>query len=96
MPWGRITEEELKKVQSADLVGVNARNLHDFSTSLEHSASLIRIADFGKPIIAESAVSTPDDMRFLKSAGANGFLIGESLMRASAPGIKLKELLACF
>lgn len=90
------TEQELEIVQTADLIGINARNLRDFSTSLTGSAALIAKADLGKPVIAESAVKTAEDIRFLQAAGAKGFLIGETLMRAPSPAEKLKELLSCF
>ena len=70
-------------------------NIKTFSTSLESSAALIaKLKTGGKPVIAESAVRTPDDIRMLHEAGASGFLIGETLMRAAEPGAKLKELLA--
>ena len=88
-------ESELELAASADLAGVNARDLKNFSTSLELSAGLIaKLKDSGKPVIAESAVRTRDDIRMLHDAGASGFLIGETLMRAADPGVKLKELLA--
>jgi len=88
-------ESELEVAASADLVGVNARDLKTFSTSLESSAALIaKLGTCGKPVVAESAVRTRDDIRMLHAAGASGFLIGETLMRAAEPGAKLKELLA--
>ena len=91
------TESELELASSADLVGVNARDLKTFSTSLERSAELIsKLKSRGKPVVAESAVRTGEDIRMLHNAGASGFLIGETLMRADAPGAKLKELLQCF
>lgn len=90
------TESELELAASADLVGVNARDLKTFSTSLERSAELIsKLKDCGKPVVAESAVRTNEDILMLQSAGATGFLIGETLMRAADPGAKLKELLQC-
>lgn len=89
------TEPELELAAAADLVGVNARDLKTFSTSLESSAALIaKLGTCGKPVVAESAVRTPEDIRMLQAAGASGFLIGETLMRADNPGAKLKELLA--
>ena len=89
------TESELDLVVAADLVGVNARDLKTFSTSLESSAALIaKLGRCGRPVVAESAVRTGEDIRMLHAAGASGFLIGETLMRASEPGAKLKELLA--
>lgn len=90
------TESELEVASAADLVGVNARDLKTFSTSLERSAELIaKLKSCGKPVIAESAVRTHEDIRMLQNAGATGFLIGETLMRATDPGAKLKELLQC-
>ena len=90
------TESELEVASTADLVGVNARDLKTFSTSLERSAELIAtLKSCGKPVIAESAVRTHEDILMLQNAGATGFLIGETLMRASDPGAKLKELLQC-
>ena len=90
------TESELAIASSADLVGVNARDLKTFSTSLERSATLIAmLKSCGKPVVAESAVRTREDIAMLRAAGASGFLIGETLMRAADPGTKLKELLQC-
>ncbi len=90
------TESELEVASTADLVGVNARDLKTFSTSLESSAALIaKLKGCGKPVIAESAVRTHEDILMLRNAGASGFLIGETLMRAADPGEKLKELLQC-
>ena len=86
-------EEELAIVEDADLLGVNARDLRTFSTSLEHSAKLIRLAAGAKPVIAESAVKSREDMQMLVAAGASGFLIGETLMRAAEPGEKLREMI---
>ncbi len=89
------TEQELETAVMADLVGVNARDLKTFDTSLEHSARLIRQIPADRIAIAESAVKTHDDMEMLASAGARGFLIGETLMRSAHPGQTLKELLSC-
>ena len=90
------TESELELAATADLAGVNARDLKTFSTSLERSAALIaKLKTSGKPVVAESAVRTHEDIRMLRDAGASGFLIGETLMRAADPGEKLKELLQC-
>ena len=88
-------EAELEVAVQADLVGVNARDLKTFHTSLDHSAALIRTISSDRIAIAESAVRTRDDMDMLTAAGARGFLIGETLMRADHPGLALKELLCC-
>ncbi len=89
------SEEELKIAVQADLVGVNARDLRTFGTSLERSAELIRMLPQDTISIAESAVRNRADIDMMTAAGAKGFLIGETLMRAEHPGLKLKELLQC-
>ena len=89
------TEEELEMAIKADLVGVNARDLRTFGTSLERSAELINTLPRDTISIAESAVRNRADMDMMTAAGAKGFLIGETLMRAEHPGLKLKELLSC-
>ncbi len=76
------------------LIGVNARNLRDFSTDLHRVESLLALIPPERFPIAESAIRTAGDLAVLRSAGARGFLIGETLMRAAHPGEKLRELLA--
>ena len=87
------TEAELAIAVQADLVGVNARNLKSFETSLETSAALIAKIPSTSIAIAESAIRNADDIHTLQASGARGFLIGETLMRAEQPGQALKELL---
>ena len=87
------TEAELAIAVQADLVGVNARNLKSFETSLETSAALIAKIPSTSIAIAESAIRNADDIHTLQALGARGFLIGETLMRAEQPGQALKELL---
>ena len=88
------TEAELERVlrTDADAVGVNARDLHTFRTSLDLSAALIRRIPAGRLRVAESAIASHEDLRALRTAGADAFLIGETLMRAPSPGRKLREL----
>ena len=90
------SEEELETAVTADLVGVNARDLRTFGTSLERSAELIHTIPKNRVAIAESAVRSRADMDMMTTSGAKGFLIGETLMRAEHPGLKLKELLQCY
>ena len=87
------TEEELKVAATADLVGVNARDLRTFHTDLNRTYELIRDIPDDRIPVAESAIRTPQDIALLRSAGAAGFLIGETLMRAEHPGEKLRELI---
>lgn len=74
------------------MIGVNARNLQTFETDLRLVKKLIALVPQNRFPIAESAIKTHGDIRELRSCGAYGFLIGETLMRAPEPGKKLREL----
>jgi len=69
-----------------DVVGVNNRNLKDFTVSIDTSLSLAEIIPREFLKISESAISNPETIRLLKSVGYNGFLIGENFMRTANPG----------
>ena len=74
-----------------DAIGVNNRNLADFYVSVETSYQLAPHipAEFLK--ISESAISNPETINQLKSAGFNGFLIGENFMKQEDPGSAMQE-----
>ena len=76
------------------LIGVNARDLRTFATDIDTVAGLLASIPPERLPIAESAITSAADIRRLRDAGARGFLIGETLMRAPSPGAKLRELLA--
>lgn len=90
------TAEELEMLleNGAAIIGVNARNLSTFETSLELAGALIREIPAGKLAVAESAIRNREDLLVLQKLGAKAFLIGETLMRAEHPGEKLCELLS--
>lgn len=76
----------------ASMVGVNNRNLKDFSVDQKNS---LKLKDKIPPevlFIAESGVKAPEDVKALERIGADGVLVGETLMRAADKGAKLKEL----
>lgn len=74
-----------------DAIGVNNRNLGTFEVSIQHSYDLVEYipADFLK--ISESGLSDPKTISGLRSAGFNGFLIGENFMRQQDPGKAMRE-----
>lgn len=88
--------EELERALLLDtrLIGINNRNLHDFSINLQTSIDLLPHVPEGKILITESGFHTPDDIRTMNAAGVHGFLVGESLMRQPDPGAALRSLLA--
>lgn len=76
----------------ARMIGVNNRNLKDFSVDTSNSGRLRTLVPDNIIFVAESGVKTADDVRSLSSAGANAVLIGETLMRAENISDKLREL----
>ena len=67
----------------ARLIGVNNRNLKDFTVDLGNAAKLRNGAPKGTVFVAESGVSSPEDAAALRRTGADAILVGEYLMRAS-------------
>ena len=89
------TSDELKRAVAAgaNLVGVNNRDLRTFDVSLETSIELAREAPEGVVLIGESGLNTAADLHRLAVHGFKGFLIGETLMRASDPQTTLRSLI---
>ncbi|MDO5319052.1 MAG: indole-3-glycerol phosphate synthase TrpC [bacterium] len=89
------TLEEIKRAVGigARLMGVNCRNLRTFKTDPAITAELIAKIPSDVTRIAESGLKTHADLLTCRAAGADGFLIGTTLMRAPSPGAKLRELL---
>lgn len=77
----------------ATLIGVNNRNLHTFETDLRTTEELIGLMPDGVLAVSESALSTREDIAFVKAAGAQAVLIGEHFMRQPDPGAAVKQLL---
>ena len=76
----------------ARVIGVNNRNLHDFSVDLENCIRLRDYAPCGALFVAESGIKDREDVLRLQEAGIDGILIGETLMRAPDRRNKLLEL----
>ena len=76
-----------------DLIGVNTRDLRTFKVDLETAFALAEKFPAGVVKVAESGIHSAEDVARLRSAGYDAFLVGESLMRSSAPGEALRELM---
>ena len=76
----------------ARIIGVNNRNLKDFSVDTENSRRLRTLIPKDVIFVSESGVKTPQDVQLLREAGADAVLIGETLMRAADKRQKLNEL----
>ncbi|MDB4867038.1 MAG: trpC [Cohnella sp.] len=77
----------------ATLIGVNNRNLHTFETDLKVTEQLIGLMPPGVAAVSESAISTIDDIAFVRAAGAQAVLVGEHFMRQPDPGAAVASLL---
>jgi indole-3-glycerol phosphate synthase len=89
-------ERELESALEAEsrLIGINNRNLNDFSVSLDTTFRLLQQIPTSIPVVSESGIATVDDMKRLKAAGVKAALIGESLMRAGQQDLLLREFLS--
>lgn len=76
----------------ARIIGVNNRNLKDFSVDTDNSRRLRSLIPKDVLFVSESGVSTAEDMAKLREIGADAVLIGETLMRATDKKAKLAEL----
>ncbi len=88
------TLEELERVKKigAKIIGINNRDLHSFVVSLDVSRELIKHAPGDALLIAESGISTKDEIAELRELGYAGFLIGETLMRSGDAAEELRGL----
>ncbi len=77
------TEIEKALLCGAEIIGVNNRNLKDFSVDLSNAERLREKVPAGCLYVAESGVSSPEDAEKLRKLGADAALVGEALMRAS-------------
>jgi indole-3-glycerol phosphate synthase len=78
----------------ARIIGVNNRNLQTFQVSLETSERLIAKAPRDGIMVSESGLQDAESLRRLDVLGFRGFLIGETLMRATDPEKALRDLIA--
>ena len=76
----------------ARIIGVNNRNLKDFSVDTENSKRLRALIPNDVLFVSESGVKGPEDIKEIKDMGADAALVGETLMRAADKSQKLKEL----
>ncbi|UKT63837.1 indole-3-glycerol phosphate synthase TrpC [Pedobacter mucosus] len=88
--------EELERSICPNLnaIGVNNRNLADFTVNIQTSFELVDKIPNEFLKISESAISDPKIINELKVAGFNGFLIGENFMKTDNPGLAIKEFVA--
>jgi indole-3-glycerol phosphate synthase len=89
------TGQEFAEVLKAKygLVGINNRNLDNLQVDIANTERLLEKHGKGKSlIISESGISKPEDIQYLREAGADAFLVGTSIMDSGDVGAKVAEL----
>ena len=76
----------------ARVIGVNNRNLKDFTVDTENSRKLRSMIPDSAVFVSESGIQNSDDINALREIGADAVLIGETLMRAKDKTAKLAKL----
>jgi indole-3-glycerol phosphate synthase len=74
------------------LVGINNRNLKTFEVSLQTTLDMLPDVPADRLLVTESGIQTPEDVRRMREAQVNAFLVGEAFMRATEPGEALAKL----
>lgn len=89
-------ETELDKISSVPgaVIGINTRNLENFSIDLEILPKLMSRISRDRIVICESGVKDKGDLALMKASGVKGVLVGTSLMQARDPGRKAGEFVS--
>ncbi len=85
-------ETEMALECGAKIIGVNNRNLKDFSVDHDNSCRLRQLIPRGVLFVSESGIRGAEDVQAARSFGADAVLVGEALMRAADRRAKLAEL----
>jgi indole-3-glycerol phosphate synthase len=87
-------EDELEQALEvdADVLGINNRDLEDFSVDIERTFDLLADVPAGKVVVSESGIQTREQIEELEQVGVDAVLIGEALMRAPDPEAAVREL----
>lgn len=77
----------------AEIIGINNRDLKSFAVNIETTFQLLQFIPAGKIIVAESGIHSRDDIERLNQAGVHAVLIGEAIVTAASPEVKIRELM---
>jgi indole-3-glycerol phosphate synthase len=76
----------------ADVIGINNRNLADFSVDVARTFELLADVPAGKTVVSESGIGTRRQVEDLEEVGVDAVLVGETLMRSDDPEAACREL----
>jgi indole-3-glycerol phosphate synthase len=87
-------EEELECALEldVDVIGINNRNLANFTVDIQTTVDLLAAIPTGKTVVSESGIRTRAEIEELERVGVDAVLIGETLMRAPDPEAAVREL----
>jgi indole-3-glycerol phosphate synthase len=87
-------EEELEAALAIDaaVIGINNRDLEDFSVDPSRTVELLVDVPAGKTVVSESGITTREQVEELEQVGVDAVLVGESLMRAPDPEAAVRDL----
>ena len=86
------SELETAVEAGAEIIGINNRDLHTFTTDLAVSQRLAPLVPEGKVLVSESGIFTHADLELLSHSRVNAVLVGEALVTAPDIGAKVREL----
>jgi len=89
-------DEELEGAlqMESPLIGINNRNLKDFSVDIERTFELLPDVPAGKTVVSESGISDAEQLERLDRVGVDAVLVGESLMRSEDLSVAVGDLLS--
>jgi indole-3-glycerol phosphate synthase len=87
-------DEELERALEldCDVIGINNRNLEDFSVDIQRTFDLLADVPAGKVVVSESGIQHRGQIEELEQVGVDAVLVGEALMRAPDPESAVREL----
>jgi len=80
----------------SDLIGINNRNLDTLKIDLKTTENILKGYEKIRPIISESGIETPDDIKYLKKCGADAFLVGSSIMKSDNMKENVRKLVNAY
>ena len=88
------SDEELEVALEldADVIGINNRDLEDFSVDIQRTFDLLADVPAGKVVVSESGIHHREQIEELEQVGVDAVLVGEALMRAPDPEAAVREL----
>lgn len=89
-------EADLEKALAcgARIIGINNRDLHTFKVDISVTRQLRKRIPADRLVVSESGIKTAQDIAFMRDLGINAVLVGEALVSASDPAMKIRELIA--